>query len=220
MIAFCGIDGSGKTTQLHRLRERMEARGYDLLVTRQPSDWYRGDRVVRAFLDERIAAEDVEAAARELALFAAADRMRLGREVLAPALSEGKLILSDRSVISTYTYFLARGIRDIDWLMAINRFALVPDVVVYLDVDPEVAIERIRHRGLGASKSEELNLERMRAVREGFLDQPWGPGYVRHYLVLDGTREEAELEDHIWSLLEPMLPAGDERDRKAGAISR
>lgn len=180
-IAFCGIDGSGKTTQLHRVEDLLTQSG-SVLCTRQPTDLYRQDSAVRQLLNlEKVDQEIV----RELALFSAFDRLRHLRTVVYPRLAVGDAVLTDRYVYSTYSYFMARGVHDLDWLKSINRHAPEPDLVFYLDVPPDVAATRIIARDGASCKREEIDMDRMAAVRSIFLSQPWGKSNRFH--VLDGT---------------------------------
>jgi len=113
LFVVCGIDGSGKSTQISNLARYLEEKSYEVVKTRQPTDMYRQDAVVRAALNLDISPHVV---AEELALFSAFDRARHIREVINPALAQGKIVLSDRYVYSTFAYFLSRGLTDIEWL--------------------------------------------------------------------------------------------------------
>lgn len=194
-VAFCGMDGSGKTTQLELLATRLRESGTDVLCTKQPSSWYRSDPVVRSFLN--MEGQGDELLVQELALFAAADRVRHVRTQILPSLERGETVLTDRYVFSTYAYFLARGIRDIEWLKALNRAAPLPDLTFFLDVSPKEARDRIIARDGGVRKKEELDLERMSAVRSGFLGMVWGA--TPNFFLLDGTRSISSLAEEIWA---------------------
>jgi len=186
----CGIDGSGKSTQISNLARYLEEKSYEVVKTRQPTDMYRQDAVVRAALNLDISPHVV---AEELALFSAFDRARHIREVINPALAQGKIVLSDRYVYSTFAYFLARGLTDIEWLKLINRSVPIPSLTFYIDVDPEVAKQRIISRDGNSRKREEIDMERMTRVRRTFLDQPWGE--VKSYVIVDGQLSI----DSVWA---------------------
>jgi dTMP kinase len=102
-------------------------------------------------------------------------------------------------VYSSYAYFLARGLDDIGWLQQINRYAPAPDLAVYLDVEPDLAIRRIVARDGHSEKREELDVDMMRRVRNNFLSTPWGISPSYH--VLDGTRPPVELTEAIVALV-------------------
>lgn len=196
LVAVCGIDGSGKTTQIERAVDHLRSLDHEVLATRQPTDRYRQDPTVRAALDLQL---DFREIAPELALFAAFDRLRHLREVVVPALDAGTWVVTDRYVYSSYAYFLSRGIADVEWLAALNRHAPRPDLTIVVDVPPELAAARIIRRDGSSRKREELDLERMTAVRAAFRDQPWG-GHESYHLV-DGT----EPADIVWQSVQKLL---------------
>lgn len=196
-IAFCGIDGSGKTTQLRLLEKTLSDKG-EVFTTRQPTDAYRQDPVIREFLNQETPPEEYETTVREMALYAAADRLRHLRREVHPRLRKGHTVLTDRYVYSSYAYFLARGIDDLDWLMQLNRHAPTPDLVVYLDIDPALAIERILARDGHSRKREEIDLDVMRRVRESFVTQPWGKSEAFH--VVDATSPPEKIAEHVVEL--------------------
>src|ERR1700722_5945634 len=84
LVAFCGIDGSGKTTQLTRLATALEPR--PRRRTRQPSDVYRGDAEVRRYLNQEVTDSEARELLPEMALFAAFDRLRHLRTLIRPPL--------------------------------------------------------------------------------------------------------------------------------------
>src|SRR5688500_9154814 len=97
LIVFCGFDGCGKSTQIERLARNLEAAGKSVLITKQPSDWYRESRIVRDFLAKGGCATK----AKILALYAAADRLKHVHEVILPAVRAGKHVICDRYVYSS-----------------------------------------------------------------------------------------------------------------------
>jgi len=200
LIAVCGIDGSGKSTQIASIVDHLRAQGREVVLTRQPTDRYRNDPTVRLALNLEL---DFARIAPELALFAAFDRIRHIREVIAPALAAGSVVVSDRYVYSTYAYFSSRGIDDLPWLQALNRYAPTPDLTIAIDVPPELAADRIIARDGSSRKREELDLDRMRAVREVFSSQPWGAD--ERYHLIDGTRSREDLQADIRALVDEVV---------------
>ncbi len=200
-VAFCGIDGSGKTTQVKNAQAHLAAGGTPVLVTKQPTDLYRNDPDVRALLDLRRSGAALTA---ELALLAAFDRARHVRTQILPALADGGCVISDRYVYSTYSYFLARGLDDLPWLKAINRLAPEPDLTVYIDVAPELAAERIVARDGSSRKREELDIARMTQVRRSFLEQPWGRS--DRFVVVDGAASVDAVSAEVLRLVKEFDP--------------
>lgn len=138
-IVIEGIDGAGTTTQTRRLADVLAARGIACHVTREPSDGPIGRLVRRSLGGE---GPDLTPQAR--ALLFAADRLHHVEAEVAPAVAAGTWVLCDRYLLSSLAY---QGLDcDETWVGAINRYARRPDATVLIDVDPEVAYERIRAR--------------------------------------------------------------------------
>ncbi len=149
-IVLEGIDGAGTTTQAALLADALRERlGVEVELTREPTDGPLG-RVLRAALTGRERLDPVT-----LALAFAADRadhVHNPRTGIAAALAAGRWVVSDRYVLSSLAYNRG-GIVTRDWLTAINRHALAPDLTLFLAVDPELALKRIAARGESASCS-------------------------------------------------------------------
>jgi dTMP kinase len=139
-IVLEGIDGSGTTTQALRLAEALRADGHEVLSTHEPSDGPIGV-VLRQALTRRL----VGLSDRVLALLFAADRLHHLEAVVEPALAEGKVVVSDRYVLSSLAY---QGMRlPLAWVESLNAAARRPDLTLYLDVDARTAAGRRRGRG-------------------------------------------------------------------------
>lgn len=178
LIAFEGIDGSGKSTQARRLAEHLRAQGREVLLTREPTDGPWGRKIREARFKERLSPED------ELHAFIE-DRKQHVKEELAPALARGAVVIIDRYYYSTAAYQGARGLEP-QQLLAQNRaFAPRPDVVVLVDVTPEQALARISSRGEGQDLFE--TKAALTAVRDIFLQLAKEP----HFVVVDGSGDEA-----------------------------
>ncbi|MGE5827774.1 MAG: dTMP kinase [Micromonosporaceae bacterium] len=203
LIVFCGIDGSGKTTQIARLAEHLRPR-YPVLLTCQPTPAIRSDPLVRAYLDEADGAEPNRAAVigPEIGLVAAADSYRHVRTEVVPRMQDGYVVLSDRYVFTNLAYAGPRGLAPVEWVRQINRYTPDPDLTLYLDVPAAVALSRIRSRG-DAPTWEEQDPGRMEAIRTAFREQPWGASPA--YLVLDGTQPPDTLAAQIAELAEDLL---------------
>ena len=136
LIAFEGIDCTGKSTQCARIKYILEDLGYSVITTREPTDGEFGQLIRNKFFKERPTPED------ELDAFIK-DRKEHIAKVIAPALSEKKIILVDRYYMSTAAYQGAQGVAA-DWIIALNEcFAPKPDLWVIIDLDPEKAMKRI-----------------------------------------------------------------------------
>jgi dTMP kinase len=139
-IVLEGIDGSGTTTQAARLVASLRASGHAVVNTREPSDGPIGV-VLRQALTRRL----VGLSDRVLALLFAADRLDHLASVVEPALAEGKVVVSDRYVLSSLAY---QGMRmPLGWVETLNAAARPADLTLYLDVDAGTAARRRQGRG-------------------------------------------------------------------------
>ncbi len=187
-IALEGGDGSGKSTVALALAARLEADGGEVVMVREPGGTPLGEAVRGLLLDsERL--DDWA----EVFLFAA-QRAELAREVIAPALSAGKWVVSDRTYYSSIAYQgRGRGLGEDD-VRAINEKGLdgvVPDHVFILDVDPETALAR-QHEADRIGKEGVDFQGRVRAAYLGLAETE--PEKV---IVLDGSLPVGELVELI-----------------------
>ncbi len=151
-ITFEGGEGCGKSTQVKRLAAALEAKGVNVLLTREPGGTRLAEMIRTLLKDET---EDPPVDRAELLLFLAA-RAQLVRNVIRPALDAGTWVLSDRFSDSTIAYQgYGRGL-SVDFVKAANEFAcegLTPDLTFLLDVEPSVAAQRMRGREAATNTS-------------------------------------------------------------------
>lgn len=151
-ITFEGPEGSGKTTVIQQVAERLETE-YDVVLTREPGGVKTGEQIREVLLE----GDDMDERTEAL-LFAASRREHLVGKVI-PSLDEGKIVLCDRYIDSSLAYQgYARGI-GIEEVKSINEFAingLYPDRTIYLDVSVEVGRDRIQK----SAKSESFRSRR------------------------------------------------------------
>jgi len=176
LITFEGIDGCGKSTQMRLLGQYLTERDVAVVLTREPGGTELGRKVRSALLDG--GAGSVEPLA-ELLLYAA-DRAQHVRRVILPALSLGKVVLSDRFYDATTVYQgYARGF-DLGLVNQLNELAtggLKPDLTLLFDLDVETGLKRTMRRGDGkgvtASLPDRLDQEPVEfheRVRQAYLD--------------------------------------------------
>ena len=139
-IVFEGIDGSGKTTHHRILSQSLQNMGFDLVVTAEPTK----ERIGMLIRDSIQSPSKRLPVVSEALLFAA-DRFYHTKNLIEPALSAGKIVISDRYVHSSYVYQGIGGV-DIEWLRNINRFALTPDLCIYIDITPDLGQRRLKRR--------------------------------------------------------------------------
>ncbi len=133
-----GIDGIGKTTLSHMLAERLVRAGYAVELTREPSDGVWGRRIRESFLaSARLSLQE------ECELFLL-DRKEHVTQVILPSLRSGKVVVCDRYYFSTMAYQGARGANVEEIRRQNEQIAPVPDMVFYLQLKPERALQRIQ----------------------------------------------------------------------------
>jgi len=195
-ITFEGPEGSGKSTHARLLKERLEACGKRVLLTREPGGTPLGE-AVRGMLQHNDAGEaPVDRA--EVMLFLAS-RAQLCERVIRPALDVGTWVLCDRFTDSTLAYQgYGRGF-DVATLRTMNDFAtgsLIPDLTLLLDVTLETGLARVNQRGLATDRIEAAGENFHRRLRDGFLqlakEEP------ARFAVIDSDATPEEVAAKIW----------------------
>lgn len=206
-ITLEGPDGSGKTTQIEYLAQRLRAANQDVLLTREPGGTSIGDQI-RAVLHDVCNAEMTAEA--EFLLYSAS-RAQLVREVIGPQLQRGGSVVSDRFADSSMAYQGYGRQLDLEWVRRITRFAtggLSPDLTIYLDLPVETGIKR-KQAAFAARQGECNRLDRQtidfyERVRRGYLTlagmEP------QRWLVIDATRTIEDIQQAIWQRLCRVLP--------------
>ena len=166
-ITFEGCEGSGKSTQIRLLSERLKKQGVSHIVTREPGGSDIAEQIRNIILNGKNTAMCDEC---EALLYAAARAQHL-REVVQPALNGGTLVLCDRFVDSSLAYQgYARGL-GLDFVREINSFAMRdfrPDITLFLDISPRAAFER-KHGADEDDRMEQLGMAFHQKVYEGYL---------------------------------------------------
>jgi dTMP kinase len=199
-IVLEGIDGSGTTTHVARLADRLRAMHVPVRATREPSDGPVGT-LVRQILSGRVIVPGGRAPAwAAMALLFAADRMDHVESEIEPFLAGGGVVLSDRYVASSLAYQSvcsgAEAAVAIEWIRSLNRYARRPDAMFVLDVPPEIAAERRTRRGEAAQLYEQNEMQRALALFYRDLGR-YMPD--EHIVTIDGTGSPDEVQERIWN---------------------
>jgi dTMP kinase len=144
LIVFDGVDGSGKSTMLEMLAEKLRNEGKDVLITMQPTPEMRQLHIFKTFIYKPEKRKLVDY--RALQLYMLADRMQHFKEVIEPALQVGTYVLSDRYIFTMLATMLARGNHPESWLNELLPSIRMPDATFIMDVDLETCIQRIKER--------------------------------------------------------------------------
>lgn len=139
LIAFEGIDGTGKSTQVALLADYLAAKGFAPVITREPTDGAYGRKIRSLFASRHQLTPEAE-----LALFMD-DRREHVRNLIGPALAAGKVVITDRYYLSTAAYQGAAGHDPALILAANEEFAPRPDLVLLLTLTPAESVHRIEN---------------------------------------------------------------------------
>ncbi|MGA2386662.1 MAG: dTMP kinase [Candidatus Bathyarchaeia archaeon] len=188
-ICVEGLDGSGKTTQAQILTERL-SKSRRAVYTAEPSHGKTG-----SFIRECCLYEEKRLPTAVEALLFAADRVEHVESEVKPALAEGKVVICDRYVYSSYAYQGSAGL-NLGWIKRINSYALKPDYAIFIDVPPELVLERLQRK-----KSVMETLEIQRNVREVYLS------FVKkgELVLVDGDGTRDEVADTLFSKVQSLL---------------
>lgn len=192
-IAFEGIDGCGKSTQVNLLSEKLKQAGHKVYCTFEPTDGPVGS-VIRNIFKHRIEADH-----RTIAALFVADRLDhlLNKtDGLLKKMDEGYTVITDRYYFSSYAYHGTH--MPLDWVIEANSLSaglLSPDLNIYIDISPELSMKRLQKRN-----SRELyeTLENLQNVRAKYLEAIELLKYKEHVFITDGNRPVEDVASDIW----------------------
>ena len=167
-VVLEGIDGSGTTTHVARLADRLRREKVLVRTTREPSDGPIGT-LVRQVLSGRVIVPGGRAPNwATMALLFAADRMDHVEAEIEPWINQGGVLISDRNDASSLAYQSVSsgrgGVEAVEWIRALNKFCARPDLTIVLDVNFEEAARRRDQRGEPAQLYEQNEVQRALAV--------------------------------------------------------
>ena len=190
LIAFEGLDQSGKQTQAERLRDRTAARGRVTRLLSFPDyETAIGGEIGAALHGSRDYAADV------MQLLYVANRYEM-RARLEAWLAGGAVVLCDRYIASSIAYGEAQGL-DAAWLADIQRFLPQPDLTILLDIAPEIAVQR---KAAGRDRYER-DLALLSRVRDSYCRQAAAGGWLH----LDGSRDRDAVSADVLTAVETRL---------------
>ena len=192
-ISFEGIDGSGKSTQAKLLIERLNSNSIETCFVREPGGTKISEEIRNILLDDR--AEEMSS--RTEALLMCASRAQLTKNIITPELQAGKWVIADRYSDSTLAYQGGgRGI-DLDWLVRLNNFAtfgIEPDITFYIDVDPNIGLQR--RKNISADRIESAGLEFQNEIRNKYLEII--DNFSNRCVLVDGKLSIKEISHLVW----------------------
>jgi len=192
-ISLEGPDGSGKTTQVALLEQRLSEDGVEVVSTREPGGTVISNAIRSILLDPCYKEMTV---LTEVFLYTAA-RAQLFEQVIEPALHRGLFVISDRFIDSSLAYQSFAGGVDLKFVLNVNLAAVkgrLPDCTFILDVAPEAGFDR--RSGCGDDRIEQKSISYHRQVRAGFLKL--AEHYPQRIKVIDASMSAEAVFENIW----------------------
>jgi dTMP kinase len=194
-IAFEGIDGSGKSTQVKLLAEKLKDAGHKVYTTFEPTGSPVGSLIRNIF------SHKMEADHRTIAALFVADRLDhlLNKtDGILKKMEEGYTVITDRYYFSSYAYHGTH--MSMDWVIEANSLSvdlLRPDINVYIDISPELSMQRL----MTGRSSVELyeTIENLRSVREKYFEAFDFFKFKENVFITDGNRQPEEIALDIWN---------------------
>ncbi len=192
-ITVEGTDGSGKSTQIALMAEYLRKMGHEVVLTREPGGTNISEKIRSIILDP----ENREMGYIAEALLYASSRAQHVAELIKPSVEQGKVVICDRFVDSSYVYQgFGRGI-DMQILESVNKIAMdgmFPDITFFFDISPEVALER-RIQATGADRIENEKMEFHMKVYRGYKSlAAKDPDRIK---VIDADRSIEEIAEDV-----------------------
>lgn len=170
LIAVCGIDGVGKTTQIELLIKYLENKDKQVVRTMQPTAATREHPLFKRYIFHPEERDQIDY--RALLCIMLSDRLQHIHEVILPALENNQIVVTDRYIFTMLATMWSRGYQDEHWVYEACRHVLRPDLTLLLHVPLELAIERIRERkNWRDSYVERQHLEKTRAAFLHFAEE-------------------------------------------------
>ena len=184
-IVFEGSDGSGLSTHAFALEKWLEKKGYEVYLTKEPTDGLIGS-LIRGVLRKELKVD-----AKTLALLFAADRMLHINNTILPLLNKGVIVISDRYQLSSYAFQSLEV--DIDWLRKINEKSITPDLTFIIDTPPFICVKRIHKQRFHVELYEEIDkLEKIRVIYHKLAKEE------SNTFLIDGNRPVKDVSDEIF----------------------
>lgn len=202
LIVVDGGNGAGKGTCLAQIETYLRGRGFDVVITREPGGTPIGERIRELLLDK---SNSDMSSTTELLLFAAA-RAQHVQEKIIPALTAGKIVVTDRFASATVSFqHYGRGLSLalIDQLNDIALAGVKPSMTIVLDLDPVIGLQRVASRGAGLDRMEVENLHFLQRARQGYIEQARRD--PEHFRIVDASRSPEQVFIEVRETIDNIL---------------
>jgi dTMP kinase len=197
-ITIEGGEGSGKGTLINNLKGAYP----EFVFTREPG----GTRISEQIREIIVGKDNTELVPEAEALLFAAARAQHMSEKIIPAIERGKTVVSDRFIDSNFAYQgYARGL-GMDKIMRANELAIgghMPDMTIYLDIDPEVAFKRIAENNRETNRLDLESMEFHKKVREGYLTV--AEMHPKRYRIINADQTPNEVFEDVVNAIEELF---------------
>ncbi|MDY2575548.1 MAG: dTMP kinase [Bacilli bacterium] len=195
-VTLEGPEGSGKTSAIKIVKDRLESLGYQIEMTREPGGTLISEQIREVILDKKNTMMDPRT---EALLYAASRRQHLVEKIW-PSLKQGKIVFCDRYLDSSLAYQgYARGL-GIQEILNVNNYATegtFPDITFLFDIDPKIGLERInKNKDREVNRLDEEKLSFHQKVREGYL--LLSKKFPDRYIVLDASKPLEEVSSKVF----------------------
>lgn len=202
MVVFDGSNGAGKTTVINEVEKYLIAKGFDVLLTREPGGTEIGERIREILLDS----SSVKMChTTELMLFGAGRAQHI-QEKIKPALNRGQIVISDRFDAATFSFqHYARGI-ELAEIIQINNLALngfSPEMNIILDLDPQEGLKRVKQRSQELDRLEDEKLDFLIRARNGYLTQ--AEEKPNTFKVVDASKSKESVLEDVIKIIDSLL---------------
>jgi len=203
LITFEGVEGSGKSTQINLLAEKLKKIGKEVVLTREPGGTILGEKIRDLLLDPN----NIDMDDRAEILLYAADRAQHVKKIIIPALKEGKIVLTDRYFDSNIAYQGYGRKLEMKMVRRINEWVIRdvwPDLTILLDIDAKVGLERARNL-TSDKKGDRLEQELItfyENIRSGYLNLA---NKEDRFVVINGEQKAEKINSDIFQKVKERL---------------
>ena len=203
LITIEGIDGSGKSTLIEKLSEKLPKS----LITREPRGTELG-KMVHELTDKQVINGKIITNTWTYWFLYAAAQSEHVNNIIKPSLNKGQTVISDRYIDSMFVYQSKLGIEKISGILEQSIETPLPNITFVLDIEVEKAQKRLQKRTNKNTNWDNLSLEFHQKIREGYL------GLKEHFPnrihIINADRDEKEIFEEVWKIIEKKLRKDDE----------